>query len=253
MTAPQRLQPGQCGSHIGDPLALGFRRPGDHDDGNAEGSRRYDLCVGGRTARVLRHNGIDMLGFEQAAFGSLVEGTTREDETDVRRKRHLGAWRINRAGDIAMQRGVGESTDFKPAETQKHAARPLPQGPGSRAGIGDVDPTFAVLLGPRGPVQCCEGDGGFGARGNGVARNVSRVGMRRVDYGTDALVGKPFGKAIGTTKSADAGRKRQRRRVGRASGERQTCDKAGVAGNQARQVRCLCRAAENENAHVPND
>lgn len=253
MTSPHCLQPSHRRSRIGYRFARRLWRPGDHDDRNAERLRRYDLGVGSRAARVLRYYGIDMLGFEQAAFAGLVEGATREDEPHVGRQRYVGAGRINQAGDIAMLRSASERTDFEPAEAQKHVAGPLPQGLGGRAGISDVDPMISRLLRPRWPAQRCEGHGSVRASGNRIARNVRRVGMSRVDHCANALLDEPVGKALGTTESANAGRKRLRRWICGAAGERKRRGKACVTRHQARQRGCFRRTAENENAHVPND
>jgi len=114
-------------------------------------------------------------------------------------------------------------------------------------GIADLNPSVARHGAPRRPAQHHKRHGCFARRAGGVLRNDARVGVRGIDQGIDAFLGKMIRQTLGAAETANADRHGMRNRRGRAAGKRQRHVKAGARSEPFRQVPGFRRPAEDEN------
>ena len=172
--------------HIGDVmngLRLWQGWPVDHEDGQAERSRRVDLRARALPSGIFGDDEVDAVRAHQGKVAVQREGAAIDQQMMVRQRgRHIR--RINEAQQIMMLWLCGEGFDMHAAERQHDAARRAVERADGASDVGDMGPVVAL---PRLPFRAGEhqmrnaritrGSGGIGADrgGEGVGR-VDEVG-----------------------------------------------------------------------------
>ena len=230
-------------------MAIALCRPLDQHDGQAEDARGEDLAVGGIAAGILADDHLDAAFAQQFHFRLDGEGPSGEQVFDMGRiERRVD--RIDAAHEIMVLRRGVEGLRLLPADGEEDAARLRAQrrhGVGDR---GDARPAVAFRLLPAKALQPQQGNAGGFACGAGIGGDLPCEGMGRVDEEIDGVAAKIGGKPPGAAEAAAAHRRRLRRGIERAAGERQRDGKIGPSGEPGRKVARFGRAAQNEDASL---
>ena len=222
---------------------------GDHHHGNAEPPRGRDLRIGRSAAGVLGNDEGDALLDQEVVLLRVVERPAIIDEANIRRQDDV-AGRVDRASDVMMLRSRGKRRELQPAEAEEDSRRRRAERRGCSLRAVDLDPAISVLALPCGAPDRDERQRQGTAGRDGMARDLIRIRMRRVDHCGDRTIAQPCFQSGNAAEAADARRQRLRLGRGGAAGERERRREAGVAVQQTRQLRSFGRAAENENAHA---
>ena len=106
----------------------------DHDDWQAERTRRFNFGVGGVAAGILGQHNLDAVFAEQADVVLRGKRSARLDEDDVRQSE--GAFgQIDQADDVGMLRGGLQFGERKAADAAEDIAR---RGANGLDGSGDI-------------------------------------------------------------------------------------------------------------------
>jgi hypothetical protein len=225
-----------------------FVRTRDHHHGNAKPARRFDLRIDRSGARILADHHLDPLLPQKRGLGWQVERTPVEQQLDIRRQRDT-IRRIDHPRDVMMLWAVHEGAEFLAAETEKYTLRLRPERVGRGLDISDIAPKVIRLRLPTRSKDRGERNCQPLARGHCVERDLSGVGMRRIDHRLYGLLLQPRDQTLDAAETAAPGLHRLLPRIQRASGQRQRRLKTTVGREQPRQLRSLRRTSENENAH----
>lgn len=220
-------------------------RPLDHDDRQAEPSRRFDLAITGTAARILGNNSLDAVFFQHANFVIQHKGTARGHIAGIRHlQRRLH--RIDTADDIAMLRGSFEGKKLLPSQCQKHTfAFIAERGNSLPDGIDTLPPVTRLVL-PGGARKRYERNSGKLCRLDGVGGNPCGIGMGGIHENIEALEANEICKTRRTAKPAAAHRHWLFHWRKRTPGHGEQDSVAGVLCQLAGQNAGIRRAAKDE-------
>jgi len=230
-------------------VALRRPLPLDQHDGKAEAARGGDLAVGGLAAGILADDHLDAMFPQEPLLRLDGEGAAGEQIVDMRGgERRIDG--IDAAHEIVMLRGGIEGPRLLPADGEEDAARRLAQ---RRDGIGDrgnARPAVAFHFLPAEPFEPQQRNARRRACRAGIGGNALGEGMGRIDQQVDNLFHKIGLKPRRAAEAAGAHRHGLRRGIERAAGKRQRDGKIGPTGKAAREVACLRRATQYEDAFL---
>jgi len=223
---------------------------GNHDNGQPECARSFDLRYGRVSARVLRQDRLDAMLAEEADIVIGGERAARLDDFDVRQIGRLGG-AVDQADNVAvLWRGLQVSQGKTADGAEDRAGFGAERCDGGRH-VLDLNPNISSLFYPGGPLQREQRRICQARRFDGVAAHLRGKGMRGVDQKIDAfgleIVGEPFG----ATKAAAAGFNGLRPGRKRPASKRQDGFEPEVCRNKFRERARFGRAAEKEHAHGP--
>jgi len=220
-----------------------------HNDGQRERTRRGDLPIGRGTAAVFGDQDIDVMGHEQRAFVRFAKWPAAGDVRCVRHgERRLDG--IDAAHEVVVLRRLDERRQFLAAESDKHAScRSSERAHGGRH-VGDIDPAVACNGDPGRPLEREQPHTARGRSLRGIGRDHCGIRMRCIDQRVDPLPDQIVGKPLETTEPPYPHRHGLGCGFGGASGQRQRHLEVGARRKALAELPRLCRAAENENAHV---
>ncbi len=229
---------------------IGLGRPLHHDHREPEPARRDQLANGGLAAGILGDEDLDALADHEIGLVIGMEGAALLDHRDLVQRQTV-ADRLDDAHEVAMPRRIGEGRQFKPADGEEDALRLAAKRGDCGLHVGNASPAVAFAWLPRMAADREQRHVLGLAGGLRVIGHDRREGMRGVDDGDDALLGKIATQAGDAAEPADADRQVQRTRVGGMTGERDDGANVGsLAGEVLVQRDCFARAAENEDGHA---
>lgn len=238
----QRFKPADRVVDASEWRAAGLCGPGNHDDWQAERACGFDLAEGFGAAGILRNDDVDRFLPHQGLFGLGVEGRARGDQLEVRRQSEV-AWCVDRAGDVAVLRRIGEGFEFEAAHGEKDAARLGAKLLGGVGRISCVDPVVAGGGRPFGAEDAREGAArSIGGR-LGILRNLRRVGVRGINQGVDLVFGEVAGEALCAAETANSSWQRLARGGAGSARKRDRGRKARVYGEAFAEFSCFACAA----------
>lgn len=218
-----------------------------HMDLEAELTCRFDFGVGGTASRVFRKHIADVVIREQSRIVACAKWSARCQQLampKIRRKLD----RIHNADQIAMLRSEAEGVDRLPTQSGEDA---LSLGGERRNRCFDSIVLDPVVTRDRRPGRTFDSKQWYAACATGVdgVRADARCKrVRRVDEKVDLLVPQIVGQPRYSPESADARRKRTRRRVGGASCQRQSRTNVWSACQEFGEGARFRGAAEKQNA-----
>lgn len=242
------IEPTQCGLGVGALVRIRLVGSGDHHDLNTELTRRHDLGLRRRAARVLAHDHLDRALAHQRQLIDQREWAALQNDVGERRQIDR-IWRVDCPHHIPMLRRVLEHRQLVATDSEKHASALRPQRRARRLGICDLAPIIVALSLPGRPMQSQQRQTAFPRSRNGVDRDARGVRMRRIDHHVDGFMAQPSRKPFSTTEPADArtSTRQQWRRCAASKGIDRA--EAFIERQLRRQCACLSRAAEDEDAH----
>jgi hypothetical protein len=223
-------------------------RTRNHHDWNSKLARCLDLRVGRRSAGILGNQQFDLLLLEQCRLCLHVERTSAKYQPDIGRKRDI-IRRVDRPCDIVMVRTPGESAEFEATETKKNPAWFQPERIRGSFRARDGEPRVARLGLPGRAYDRRQRERKPSACGYDIGRDLIGMGVRRVDDGFDSFLCQPCGQSVDTAEAANPRLYGLHSGIRSAPGKRERHLKSAVLRQQMRQIRGLCRASEDENAH----
>ncbi len=236
---------GQGSIDVRDRRGVCPRRALNHQHLDAKLSRRLDLRIGGRAARVLADDERNVIVTQQVDFISQCEGPTRRHVTGMRH--HQGRLdRIDAADEIMVLRCCLEWQQFLTAECEESIGAYASKGSNSAFHIRHTLPVVAGLLLPPRALQTDKRNIGQSCRLNRVCRYTGRVRVGRVHQKIEAIFHNEIGQSASTAKSAGTHRHGLRNGVTRAASHGKQQPVAGVFSQFSGQNTGICRAAKNE-------
>ncbi|MEA2726009.1 MAG: hypothetical protein QOF70_484 [Acetobacteraceae bacterium] len=218
----------------------------DDVDGERSGGGELGGCRG--AAAVLGDEHVDLFGSHQGDFGFFAEWAACEDQVMGRQGRDR-RWRVDRADDVMVSRGLGEGGQLQSSDGQEDVSGPFAECLYRRCDAGHVGPAVAVLAAPGWAGETCQGDSQILAGGNRVLRHLGGERMGGVDDG-GGLVFEQIGFEAGdASEAADAKRDGRWYRVLGAAGEGQDRIEVVPVGDRPGEGGCFGGAAENQELH----
>lgn len=207
---------GQCSVDRGNRHSGRARRARYHQHRYAELSRRFDLGIGSRAARVLRHDETDAVFPQEFDFLFNRKGTSRRDVSGMR---HAQGWLdgIDTANEIVVLGRGFKRQQFLTAKGQKGVLAVWSESVDRCLDIGDILPVVTVALFPGGSFQSNQRHVGHVSGFRGIDGYLRRIGMGGIDKKIKAVLGDECGKAIRSTKAAAAHRHRLRHGIAGAA------------------------------------
>ena len=217
----------------------------DQDHGQAQVTRRIQLCTRTRTARVLGDDMGDVVGLQQIKIALQRKGAARNQRGGMGQGQSGGL--VNKPQNVMMLRLYGEIFQRLATYGQENPCRIIGQGRNSARHIGHALPDVALHRLPRRAFKGQQRSLGDGCGLNGVAAHLRREGVGRVDQVGDGLLAQIAHQTRHPAKAANAlGQGLAQRGLG-ASGVRENRVNA-LIGQGFRQFRSLCRAAKQKDA-----
>ncbi len=194
----------------------GQLRAVDQDHRNPKSSRRFQLGLCPRAARVLGDDMGDAVALQQGQIPGFGEGAAGDHGLGIRQGQ--GAFgRIDKTQQIRVLRLVDELRNMQLADCQKDPRRGLWQGIGCGAHIGNGVPDVTLARDPWRPLEganagVCQRAGLDRIAAHLGGKRMGRVHQMRHPFAPD-VSGQPFGPA----KAADTGGQGLGRRLFRAA------------------------------------
>ena len=218
--------------------------PVDHDDGQAEHTRRIDLGARPLPTGIFRDDQIHAMIAHQGKVTLQCEGTAIYQQM-VTRQRGRHVWRIDEAQQIMMLRLRGEGFDMHAPERQHHTTARAIKRADSASDVRHMGPAVPLrrlpfrpgepqMRGPRIARRC----GGIGADRRGK-------GMGRVDKMRERPCLEESRQTIRAAKTTDPHWHRLGTRIAGAPGIAQDCALAAF-GQRLGKRACLGRAAKDQ-------
>ena len=157
----------------------------DQDHGQAQFTRRIQLCTRAHTARVLGDDMGDVMGLQQIKIALQRKGAARDQGRDIGQGQSGGL--IHQPQKIMMLGLCGEIFQRLAADSQEHPCRIIGQGRDSARHIRHALPKVAFGGLPRCAFKSQQRNLGDGCGLNRVAAHLGRKGVGRVDQVSDTL------------------------------------------------------------------
>lgn len=231
--------------HVVQARIVPLSRPLDHDDRQAESSRRFDLAIAGAAAGVFRDQCLDATFFQHADFVIQRKRTARGHVARMGQFQ----WRLHRvdAADEIVMLGRGfERKKFLSPQSQKHApAFTAERGDSLFDGV-DLMPSVARLALPGSTGKYDQRNSGKPCGLNGIGGNFRRIGMGGIHQNIETPGVNEIRQPDRATKTASAHWHRLFDRRERAAGHGEQNSVARVFGQPAGQNAGIRRAAKDE-------
>ncbi len=241
-------EPGHSLSGVWDRRPRRNEGPLDHDHGQAENPRRFDLRHRRCAAGVFCQDGLDPMLAEQADVVSGREWAARLNEREAGQiKRHRG--RIDQPDDVTMVRGGVQSAKREAAYAAKNDARTWAKRCDSGIHVRHAGPGIARLRIPRRPFDGEKRDARYRGRRDGIRAHLRGEGMRGIDQKLDALCIKTGREPFGAAKAAVPDRDGLSARRSCPARQRQDSLETGIGREQLCKRAGFGRAAQEKNAH----
>ncbi len=178
----------QPSHHFGDAahhMPRGQCRAVDHDHPQAQFTRRDQLGVGARAARIFGDDMADPLRAQQVQIVFGRKGSTRHNHRAIRQGRRLG--RINQPQQIVMA-ARGKRGKVLLANRQENPGAVGWQGRDGACNISNMAPIILRLCAPGGPLQTDQAHAGYRASLKRIAAHLGGKRMGCIDHCADLLV-----------------------------------------------------------------
>jgi hypothetical protein len=231
--------------HVIQGRVVPLSRPLDHDDRQAEPSRRFDLAIARAATGVFRDHRLDAVFFQYADFVVQRKGAARGNVARMRQFQ----WRLHRvdAADEIVVLGRGfERKKLLSAERQKYMFASVAERGDSLFDAIDIMPPVTRLTLPGGTREDDQRNFGKPCGLNGIGGNLCRIGMGGVHQNIETLGANEIRETNSAAKTAAAHRHRlfDRRQCAAGHGEQDSV--AGVLRQPAGQNAGIRRATKDE-------
>ncbi len=231
--------------HVIQGRVVPLSRPVDHDDWQAELSRRFDLAIARAATGVFRDHRVDAVFFQHADFVVQRKGAARGNVARMRQFQ----WRLHRvdAADEIVVLGCGfERKKLLPSQSQKHAPAFAAERGDSLFDSVDTMPPVTRLALPGRTRKDDQRNFGKPCGLNGIGGNLCRIGMGGVHQNIEILCANEIRETDSAAKAAAAHRHRLFDRRERAASHGEQNSVAGFLRQPAGQNAGIRRAAKDE-------
>ena len=218
--------------------------PVDHDDGQAEHTRRIDLGARPLPTGILRDDQIHAMIAHQGKVTLQCEGAAIYQQM-VTRQRGQHVWRIDEAQQIMMLRLRGEGFDMHAPERQHHTTARAIKRADSAIDVKHTAPAVPLHRSPLRPGEHQMRDACISGRRGGIGADCRGKGMGRIDKMRERPCLEESRQPTRAAKTTDPHRHRLGTRIAGATGIAQ--DRAlAPFGQRLRKRARLGRAAKDQ-------
>ncbi len=218
--------------------------PVDHDDGQAEHTRRIDLGARPLPTGIFRDDQIHAMIAHQGKVALQCEGAAIYQQVMTRQRgRHV--WRIDEAQQIMMLGLRGEGFDMHATERQHYTPPRAIKRADSAGDVGYFSPAVPLHRSPFRPGEHQVRDARIARRCGGTGADRRGKGMGRVDKMRERPCLEESRQTIRAAKTTDPHWHRLGTRIAGAPGIAQDCALAAF-GQRLGKRACLGRAAKDQ-------
>jgi len=222
--------------------------PLEHEYRYSQRTGRRNFAVGGCSAAVLGHDGVDGIGSQQCLIGGFAERAAPENVSCVRHAERWINW-VNTSYEVMMLGSAAERTQLLTSDGKENASRAAAECPHGSFRVGDLDPEISVQRLPGRAAQTEDGSAGSSGCQCRVGGDRVSVGMGGV-YQKVNVVGLQIRREpLSASESADSYGSRLRCRRRRAACQRNRCGKR-ASRQSSGELASFGRSSQNQDVRL---